>query len=87
MFGGGGGAPDAAELDAGAALAQALTLQRKSRLLHKELDLAVLDYVEREDEASFARLSLLRAEISDVEGSEASLEGFGALSGRADSHM
>ncbi len=59
-----------------------LTLHRKNRTLHKELKEAEKALGEELSEQNFARLRDVRGQLSAVDGMEATLEGFGALSGR-----
>jgi DNA primase len=75
---------EAAEEDAAATLLQAMTLHHKTRALHKELKSAEFLFAADSTEASFERLCQIRAEISAVEGMEASTEGSGAALGRTD---
>lgn len=59
-----------------------LTLHRKNRTLNKELKEAERALGEELSERNFAWLRDVRAQLSSLEGTEASIEGFGALSGR-----
>jgi len=59
-----------------------LTLHRKSRTLNKELKEAERALGEELSERNFAWLQDVRTQLSSVEGTEASIDGFGALSGR-----
>jgi DNA primase len=59
-----------------------LTLHRKNRTLNKELKEAERALGEELSEQNFAWLQDVRAQLSSLEGTEASIEGFGALSGR-----
>ena len=59
-----------------------LTLHRKNRTLNKELKEAERAFGEELSEQNFAWLQDVRAQLSSLEGTEASIEGFGALSGR-----
>jgi len=59
-----------------------LTLHRKNRTLNKELREAERALGEELSEQNFAWLQDVRAQLSSLEGTEASIEGFGALSGR-----
>jgi DNA primase len=74
--------PEAHENDAAEALRQALALHHKQRTLNRELQLAEKVLAQEPSEASFAVLKDIRAELSALEGVEASIEGFGARSGR-----
>ncbi|HLK80055.1 MAG TPA: DNA primase [Xanthobacteraceae bacterium] len=62
--------------------AHVLTLHRRSRTLNKELKEAERAFGEELSEQNFAWLQDVRAQLSSLEGTEASIEGFGALSGR-----
>jgi len=62
--------------------AHVLTLHRKNRTLNKELKEAERAFGEELSEQNFARLQDVRGQLSALEGTEASIEGFGALSGR-----
>ena len=59
-----------------------LTLHRRNRTLNKELKEAERALGDELSEQNFARLQDVRAQLSSLEGTEASIEGFGALSGR-----
>src|SRR5215470_7816768 len=59
-----------------------LTLHRRNRTLNKELKEAERALGEELSEQNFAWLQDVRAQLSSLEGTEASIEGFGALSGR-----
>jgi DNA primase len=59
-----------------------LTLHRKNRTLNKELKEAERALGEELSEQNFARLQDVRGQLSALDGTEASIEGFGALSGR-----
>ena len=60
-----------------------LALHRKNRTLNKELKEAERSLGEELSEENFARLREVRGQISALEGTEASIEGFGASSGRS----
>jgi DNA primase len=62
--------------------AHVLTLHRRNRTLNKELKEAERALGEEPSEENFAWLQDVRAQLSSPEGTEASIEGFGALSGR-----
>src|SRR5712675_54295 len=62
--------------------AHVLTLHRRNRTLNKELKEAERALGEELSEQNFAWLQDVRAQLSSLEGTEASIEGFGALSGR-----
>ena len=74
--------PEAAEADAEASLHQLLALHRRARALHKELKLAEIALGNEPTERNLARLCDVQAELAALEGREAAIEGFGALSGR-----
>jgi DNA primase len=74
--------PDAAEIDAGEVLRQALALHRRARALHRELKSAEIALGEDASEQNLARLREIQAELSGIEGREAAVEGFGLSSGR-----
>ncbi len=59
-----------------------LTLHRRNRTLNKELKEAERALGEELSEQNFAWLQDVRAQLSSLEGTEASIEGFGSLSGR-----
>jgi DNA primase len=85
--------PDAHENDADEVLRQALALHRKQRALNRELrqaEAALARELASEgepSEASFAALSDIKAQLSALEGVEATIEGFGASSGREDRNV
>jgi DNA primase len=62
--------------------AHVLTLHRRNRTLNKELKEAERALGEELSERNFAWLQDVRAQLSSLEGTEASIEGFGAPSGR-----
>src|ERR1019366_249230 len=72
----------AAEADAGEVLKQALSLHRRARALHKELQLAELALGKDSSEANLGRLMDIQAQLSALGGIEAVMGGFGAQSGR-----
>ena len=76
--------PEAHENDADVVLRQALALHRKQRALNRELRLAEAVLATEPSEASLAVLADIRAQLSALEGAEATVEGFGAHSGRED---
>jgi DNA primase len=59
-----------------------LTLHRRNRTLNKELKEAERALGEEPSERNFAWLRDVREQLSSLEGTEAMIEGFGALSGR-----
>ncbi|MGO9006375.1 MAG: DNA primase [Beijerinckiaceae bacterium] len=74
--------PDAAESDAEETLKQALALHRKSRALHRELQVAKRALADESSEANLARLKDIHQQLSVLVGLEAAIEGFGTASGR-----
>jgi len=69
-------------VDAEQVLIQALSLHRRARALHKELQLAELALGKDSSEANLGRLKDIQAQLSALGGIEAAVEGFGVLSGR-----
>ena len=61
---------------------QALALHHKQRALNRELRQAETVLAQEPSEANLAFLADIRAQLSALEGVEASIEGFGARSGR-----
>jgi DNA primase len=59
-----------------------LTLHRRNSTLNKELKEAERALGEELSEQNFARLQDVRSQLSALDGTEATIEGFGALSGR-----
>ena len=59
-----------------------VTLHRKARTLHKELRDAERALGDEPSEKNFAWLQDVRGRLSALEGTEATIEGFGAFSGR-----
>jgi DNA primase len=74
---------EAAEIDAETGLRHALALHYKSIELNKELKAAELALGEDPSEETFERLRDIQNQITTVDGTEALIEGFGSLSGRA----
>ncbi len=72
----------AADADADEVLKQALSLHRRARRLHRELQLAELALGKDSSEANLGRLKDIQAQLSALGGIEAAVEGFGAQSGR-----
>ncbi|MGH6853373.1 MAG: DNA primase, partial [Methylocella sp.] len=60
-----------------------LSLHRRAWALHRELQLAELALGKDSSEANLGRLKDIQAQLSALEGIEAAVEGFGALSGRS----
>jgi DNA primase len=75
--------PGAAEADAEEVLKQALSLHRRAKALHKELQLAELALGKDSSEVNLGRLKDIQAQLSAVGGIEAAVEGFGTPSGRS----
>ena len=74
--------PDAASDDAAESLRQALVLHRRARALNRELREVESRLAQEPNERDTARLRDIQTQLSALEGAEAALEGFGALSGR-----
>ena len=74
--------PEASETDADQELRQAVTLHHKATVLHKALRTAQAELGNDFSEQRLAALEDARTRLSAFEGTEASIEGFGALSGR-----
>jgi len=72
----------AADADADEVLKQALSLHRRARKLHRELQLAELALGKDSSEVNLGRLKDIQAQLSALGGIEAAVEGFGAQSGR-----
>jgi DNA primase len=78
---------DAAAPDVEQGFQHVLTLHRKMRTLHRELKLAAAALERDLTDENFARLSDIKVQIAAIEGAEATIEGFGASSGRAAREM
>lgn len=74
---------DSAQIDAETGLKHALALHYKSVQLNRELKAAETALGEDLSDHSFERLRDIQNQISSVDGTEALIEGFGSLSGRA----
>jgi len=74
--------PEAAEADAEEVLKQALSLHRRRKALHKELQLAESALGNDCSEVNLGRLKDIQAQIAALPGIEAAVEGFGVPSGR-----
>ncbi|HEY4202792.1 MAG TPA: DNA primase [Devosiaceae bacterium] len=72
-----------AETDAETGLQHALALHNKKVQLNRELKAAELALGEDPSEETFERLRDIQNQITTVDGTEALIEGFGSLSGRA----
>ena len=76
-------AADVADPDAEIGLVHALALHYKSVELNKALKAAELALGDDPSEETFERLRDIQNQITTVDGTEALIEGFGSLSGRA----
>jgi DNA primase len=74
--------PEAAAADAEAGLRQALSLHQRATRLHRELQSAERALATDASELNLARLKDIRDQLSALADIEASIEGFGTLSGR-----
>jgi DNA primase len=74
--------PEAASADAAESLRQALVLHRRSRALNRELREVEARLALSPSEQDSARLRDIQTQLFALDGAEAALEGFGALSGR-----
>jgi DNA primase len=72
-----------AEIDAETGLKHALALHYKSVQLNRELKAAEMALGDDPSEETFERLRDIQNQITTVDGTEALIEGFGSLSGRA----
>ncbi len=72
-----------AEMDAETGLRHALALHNKKVQLNRDLKAAELALGEDPSEENFERLLDIQNQITTVDGTEALIEGFGSLSGRA----
>jgi DNA primase len=79
--------PTAHENDADEVLRQALALHHKQRALNRELRQAEAALAAESSDANFAALSDIKTQLSALEGVEATIEGFGAHSGREDKNV
>jgi DNA primase len=70
------------DVDAEHGWTQAITLHRRARALHKELAQAEAAYAGDMSEPNFARMIEIQRQLSNAEGTEASIDGFGQSSGR-----
>ena len=75
-------APEANDSDAEAALRQAVALHHKMSALNRELKSAEIALAEDGNETNLARLKDIQEQLSALAGIEASLDNFGAASGR-----
>jgi DNA primase len=74
--------PEAASIDAAESLRQALVLHRRAWALNRELRDVESRLAQEPNERDTARIRDIQTQLSALEGAEAALEGFGALSGR-----
>jgi DNA primase len=74
--------PEAAAADAAESLRQALVLHRRARALNRELREVEARLADHPNERDAARLRDIQTQLSALDGAEAAIEGFGALSGR-----
>ena len=74
--------PEAATVDAAETLRQALVLHRRAWALNRELREVEVRLAENPNERDAARLRDIKIQLSALDGAEAALEGFGAMSGR-----
>jgi DNA primase len=74
--------PSAAADDARTGLRQMLALHRKTLTLGRELQAAEADFAREPTEENLRALVAVRDQLLSVQGSEATVEGFGAGSGR-----
>ena len=75
--------PQSSQIDAATGLSHALALHNKKVQLNKELKVAELALGDDPSEENFQRLRDIQNQITTVDGTEALIEGFGSLSGRA----
>jgi DNA primase len=73
---------EADDADAEQGWLQAITLHRRAGALHKELAQAEAAYAGDMSEPNFARMIEIQRQLTNAEGTEASIEGFGRSSGR-----
>lgn len=73
----------AAPTDAETSWLQMAALHRRARALHRELKMAETALGLDPNEENHNRLRALRLELSAAEGTEALIEGYGVLSGKA----
>ncbi len=74
---------DADESDAETGLRHALALHHKAVELNRELKAAEMAHGTAQSAESFERLQDIKNQLTSVDGTEALIEGFGSLSGRA----
>lgn len=78
---------DTSESDADHVLRQALTLQRKTQALHTALRVAEHALAQDASESSFAVLRDVQSQLATLNGMEATVDGFGLLSGRPEADI
>jgi DNA primase len=71
------------QIDVETGLKHALSLHNKKVQLNKELKAAEVALGDDPSEETFERLQDIQSQITTVDGTEALIEGFGSLSGRA----
>lgn len=74
---------EAAPADANESLRQALILHRRTWALNRELRKVEAKLAENPSDQDYARLRDIQTQFSALEGTEAAVEGFGDMSGRA----
>jgi DNA primase len=79
--------PESASADAGESLRQALVLHRRASALNRELRAVEARLAENPNEQDAARLRDIQTQLSALDGAEAAVEGYGALSGRASRNL
>jgi len=79
--------PEAAAADAGESLRQAFVLHRRSSALNRELRAVEARLAQNPNEQDSARLRDIQTQLSALDGAEAAVEGYGALSGRASRNL
>jgi DNA primase len=75
--------PEAAAVDAAESLRQAFVLHRRIRALNRELRGIEARLAENPNEQDAARLRDVQTQLTALEGTEATLDGFGSMSGRS----
>ncbi|MDA7947410.1 MAG: DNA primase [Hyphomicrobiaceae bacterium] len=75
--------PDASRTDVETGWRQILALHRRSVELGRELEAAQNAFQDEGSDSAFERLCDIRRQLTDLEGVEASIEGYGEESGRA----
>jgi DNA primase len=75
--------PTAAPEDAETTWMQMVALHRRARTLHRDLKAAETAFGNDPNEDNDSRLRAIRLELLSAEGTEALIEGYGAMSGRS----